>query len=300
MYGIVDIGSNTMRLSCYRVVDKHLLHVFHKKTMVGLAGYINEDNCLSKKGIKMAIDTLNDYNNIVKCVGLDQLYVIATASFRNVDNTDEIVKAIKEQTGIKVAVLSGKEEAMYDFKGATYCTDAKSGIVVDIGGGSTELVWFDQKEVRDAVSIPVGSLNTFTRFVDQFFPDQEEENEIRMHVRNTLEKFIDESDALAKHNDLILGVGGTNRACAKLYNDFYDLDTKNTRMECEKISLMLKRIMKGKKSDRKRILKMVPDRIHTIIPGIIVLDEIYKYYQCKEIELSAGGVREGFMLEKLF
>lgn len=293
MYGIIDIGSNTIRLSCYRVVEKQLIHVFHKKSMVGLAGYVNDKKCLSEKGIQKAIETLEDFQNIVMCVGLDKLYVIATASFRNVHNTTEIVNSIYKKTGIQVDVLSGKQEAMYDFNGATYCTDADDGMVVDIGGGSTELVCYKGRKAERAESISLGSLNMYSKFVDGLFPTEEEEMNIREYVKNELEQMD------LKKQKLVLGVGGTNRACMKLYNDYYDFTAGNTFMECEKISQMLKQIRKEERVWMGRILKIIPDRIHTIIPGMIVLDEINNYYKCKEVQLSAWGVREGYMIEKV-
>lgn len=292
MYGIIDIGSNTMRLSCYRVVEKELIPTFHKKNMAGLAGYVDDDNCLSKKGIKRAIDTLEDFKKLIMCVGLDKLYVIATASIRNVDNTEKVVKEIFDKTGIEVEILSGKQEAMYDFQGATYCCDSESGLVVDIGGGSTELVCFDNHRVEDANSIPVGSLNCFSKFVDGLFPTEEEEEDIRAFVRKHLDKL-----KIGKQK-IILGVGGTNRACMKLYNDYYDCESDNTIMESDKITELLQTIVGDEKTGMKRILKIVPDRIHTIIPGMIVIDEINQYCKCKKIQLSAGGVREGYMVEK--
>lgn len=294
MYGIIDIGSNTMRLSCYKVVEKQLIHIFHKKDMAGLAGYVDENNCLSDAGIQKAVSTLEDFRNIVTCVGLDKLYVIATASLRNINNTKEVVNEILDKTGMQVQVLSGKEEAMYDFKGASYCTDFKSGIVVDIGGGSTELVCFNNKEPESAVSLPIGSLNTFSKFVENLFPNKKEEDNIRKYVKEKLEDLND-----LKKQKLVIGVGGTIRACTKLYNDYYDLHSKNTILDCERISAMLAKINDGKKSEMTKILKIVPDRIHTIIPGMILLDEINNYYKCRTIQLSAWGVREGYMIEKV-
>jgi exopolyphosphatase/guanosine-5'-triphosphate,3'-diphosphate pyrophosphatase len=293
MYGIIDIGSNTMRLSCYRVVEKQLIHVFHKKSMAGLAGYVDEKNNMTDAGVEKAIETLEDFKNIVMCIGLDKLYVIATASLRNVDNTDKILKKIADRTGIEIQILSGEQEAMYDYKGATYCTDTKNGMVVDIGGGSTELVCFKDDVAGTAVSLPIGSLNTFSKFVNGMFPTAKEEKNIREYVKAQLEK-ID-----IKKQQKILGVGGTNRACMKLYNDYYNLSSTNSEMECDKIPELLEAISGGEKKDVNKILKIIPDRIHTIIPGMLILDEIQKYYKCKSIKLSTWGVREGYMIEKV-
>ncbi len=293
MYGIIDIGSNTMRLSCYRVVDRTLISTFHKKVMAGLAGYVDEKKCLSKEGIEKAVKVLKDFKTIIMCVGVDNFYIIATASLRNVENTEEIVEKIRKKTDMHVQVLSGKEEAMYDFKGATYCTKLEEGLVVDIGGGSTELVPFEGTNVKKAASIPMGSLNLFSKYVDDLFPNENEEQEIRGCVKKEFEKL----DIERKKE--ILGVGGSNRACLKLYNDFYNLGAGNSEMDCEKIHEMLKNFCSNKKNGMGRILKMVPDRIHTIIPGMIVLDEVSRYYKCKKVQISNWGVREGYMIEKV-
>lgn len=293
MYGIIDIGSNTIRLSCYRVVDKMLIPVFHKKEMAGLAGYVDENKKLSAKGIAKAIKTLKDFQKIVMCVGLDNLYVIATASFRNVENTAEIIKKIQDQTGLNVQVLSGEEEAMCDFNGARHNEDMEEGMVLDIGGGSTELVPFSGDHVNHAVSIPLGSLNLFSKCVEEIFPTKAEEMLIRMRVRRELDKL-----AISGKRD-ILGVGGSNRACLKLYNDYYKMEDDNREMECEKIHEMLGAFSVNQKKVMKRILRIVPDRIHTVLPGIIILDEIINHYHCKKVVVSKWGVREGFMIEKV-
>lgn len=293
MYGIIDIGSNTMRLSCYRVVDRSLVTIFHKKSTAGLAGYVDENKNLSKEGIDKAIKTLKDFQKIVMCVGLDNLYVIATASFRNVENTEEIITQIFQETGLNVRVLSGEEEAICDFNGARYNDRLEEGMVVDIGGGSTELVPFSGDNVKRAVSIPLGSLNLFSKCVEDLFPDKSEEMAIRARVRRELDKL----DIEAKRE--ILGVGGSNRSCLKLYNDYYKLEDSNREMDCEKIHEMLQDFCNNHKKVMKRILKLVPDRIHTVIPGMLVLDEIISYYKCRKVKVSNWGVREGYMIGKV-
>lgn len=293
MYGIIDIGSNTMRLSCYRVVDRELVPMFHKKMMAGLAGYVDENQCLSEDGINIAIETLKDFYKIVLCIGFDRVYVIATASFRNVENTKDIVAQIKEATGIDVEVLSGKQEALYDFKGATHNVVAKHGIVVDIGGGSTEIVCFNEGNVESATSLPIGSLNTFSKYVSELFPTDDEEKKIRQQVKKQLEQL-----SVTKHS-FMLGVGGSTRACMKLYNSYYKLDSSNVEMNCTMLTELLANMGSGQIVDMKKILKIVPDRIHTIIPGMIVLDEIAKAYESKTIHLSSWGVREGYLIENV-
>lgn len=292
MYGIIDIGSNTMRLSCFNVENKTLKSIFHKKIMAGLAGYVEEGK-LSEKGIDKAVDTLLEFKQIIQNISIEKLFIIATASFRNVNNTDIILKVIKEKTGFLVEVLSGEEEAKCDFVGATYCLNAKSGVVVDIGGGSTEMVTFDSDSIEKAVSVPIGSLNMFTMFVDKIFPKNSESMKIRNAVKNELNK-VNRCE-----KQTVLGVGGTNRAVCKLYNDYYEKDKNNLIMNCNNITEMLDDMLENKDKATKKILRIVPDRIHTIMPGMFIMDEINNYYKCETIEVSEWGVREGYLLNKL-
>lgn len=293
MYGIIDIGSNTVRLSCYRVVDRTLISVFHKKSMVGLAGYVDGVGNLSEAGIRKLIYTLDSFKKIVMCVGLDSLYVIATASLRNVENADYVVSRVRDEVGYTIEVLGGEEEATYDFLGATYFDKMESGMVVDIGGGSAELVPFVGNEMKNAVSIPIGSLSLYTKYVTDIFPSDSEERAIRDRISKELGKIDIESEKK------VLGVGGSNRACVKLYNNYYNLGEDNNIMSYNKIHEMLVGFLSDKRDMLRRVLKIVPYRVNTILPGIIILDEICSKYKCKTVRISYGGLREGYVIKKV-
>lgn len=294
MYCIIDIGSNTMRLSCYRVIDQQLTYVFHKKRMAGLASYVEENGNLTKKGLEKAIEILSDFKKIIQSVGIDTVFIIATASFRNVKNTQEILTQIRDTTGFDVEVLSGEEEAIYDFIGASHLSSPRDGMVVDIGGGSTELVFYSGVNIKKALSLPFGSLNLYSKKVEKLFPKKDEVHEIRKLIKDSLDKL-----GITINNQTILGVGGTNRAVCKLYNEFFSLPSDNKVMKCNKITKMLHKIREDKQIALSYILQIVPDRIHTIIPGMIIMDEINKYYQCNDVEVSSWGVREGYLIQKL-
>ncbi len=294
MYGIIDIGSNSMRLSCFKRTEKDLSYVFHKKYMAGLASYVTKKNLLSERGIDKAVEILTDFKKIISSVGIENVSIIATASIRNVNNTEEILEQIKERTGLDVEVLTGKEEALCDFVGATHFTKASEGIVVDIGGGSTELVFFSDSQVEEAVSIPYGSLNMYTKHVTKLFPKKKEIHEIQSLVRKELEHISSWNG-----NRVILGVGGTSRAVCKLYNDFYDLPITNRKISCDKLSKLLEELKDDKEFCMRKLLQIIPERIHTILPGLLIMDEIIRFYDCKEVEISSWGVREGYLIDRI-
>ena len=140
--GIADVGSNTIRLSIYRWEGTQFKLLLNKKVMAGLAGYI-KDGALSDSGILVACRTLAGFRALLDNFGLHDLYVFGTASLRNIVNTEDAVQTIREVTGLTVEVLSGADEAALSFQGAAAGGGASSGLLTDIGGGSTELVAYD-------------------------------------------------------------------------------------------------------------------------------------------------------------
>ena len=107
-YAVVDIGSNSMRLSAYDVEKTTFKTLFKEKIMAGLAGYV-ENGRLSEAGIQRACEGLLEFKATLNTLELEQASVFATASLRNVCNTDQAVRRLRDATGLPVAVLSGQE-----------------------------------------------------------------------------------------------------------------------------------------------------------------------------------------------
>lgn len=295
IYGVIDVGSNTIRLSIYKYENEKITSLLKKKTMAGLAGYVKAGN-LSLDGIALACSIIQEYKNILLNFNITNISIFATASIRNVKNADDVVRNIYEHTGYVVDVISGEEEATLDFVGATHALPITSGLLIDIGGGSTELAVYEDTQLKQAVSLPIGSLNLFSRHVSKLFPKKEEkaaiENEILEHLHNLDLKV----NSHGFHT--ICGVGGTIRAAQKLNMTIYK-ETLSKPVPVENIDNMLQLAKKEDKKTLRRILQVVPDRVHTIIPGLLILHNIATYYGCKEIYVSNYGVREGYLFEKV-
>lgn len=295
MYGIIDIGSNTIRLSVYRMKeDGGIKNVFNKKSTTGLAGYIDEDGNLTETGIQEAIYVLRDFKNIAESVELTGLYAFATASIRNVVNTKEAVEAIEAACGLKINVLSGEEEAECDFIGANYRMKLDTGILVDIGGGSTELVFYKNQKIEKAFSFPIGALNMYKQYVEKVFPTKDEMEQIEKHMVRYLAKLERPKYACKE----LCGVGGSVRAGLKLHNIWNDLD-KNRSMDSRDVKKILKYYLKEPKKAMTEIVQLIPDRAHTILPGLCILNAILKYFEVETIQVSSYGVREGYYLSRV-
>ena len=223
------------------------------------------------------------------------MFVFATASLRNVANTDEAVAAIEAATGFEVEILTGSREAFLDFIGAAHFTRLSSGVLVDIGGGSTEIVTFTAGEADRALSIPIGSLKLYTAYVESVLPDKAERKKIRQRVMAELDGLSGFSQQTVA---LMVGVGGSIRAAGKLYQDETGLPFTE-RIPVAALQKLLGKVEKADRATLRRLLQVMPDRVHTFIPGMILLETIASYFQVKELTISPYGVREGYVYDRM-
>ena len=230
MYGIIDIGSNTMRLNIYEYLDNQVYLMISKKITAGLAGYVNKNGHLTKKGINVAISSLKEFQMILNHIDVEETYAFATASLRNINNSYEATKAIEEKSGFDIELITGEEEATLGYVGASMILTLDDGLLIDIGGGSTELVLYENGEIKTATSLPFGSLSLSNKYVAEFLPNEKEILRIRNHVLKQLKSV---SNAITpENNKLICGVGGTVRAARKLNNEIRKYPEEIGRASC--------------------------------------------------------------------
>lgn len=294
--GIADVGSNTMRLSIFQYDEAGFRLLLNKKEMAGLAGYVSE-GVLSPEGIRVACRILLKFRLLLENLGTSEFYAFATASLRNITNTEEALDAIRAETGVALEVLSGAEEAALSFRGAlsTAPQPEGTGLLADIGGGSTELVAYGNGVIRAGRSLPLGSLSLYTQMVSGLFPSPEEAKRIRQRARQELHRAGCDDGTVFPH---LLGVGGTIRAVGKLCDDLNG-GTQGRLLTAEEIQTLYRLLKKGDKSTLRQILRSTPDRVHTILPGLIILNTVIKTHGVETVTVSTQGVREGYLLRRV-
>ena len=292
--GIVDLGSNTIRLSIYHWEGQDFRLLLNKKTMAGLAGYV-QGGVLSDSGILVACRTLCSYRALLDNFQVSKMHVFATASLRNISNTGEAVETIRDVTGIPVEVLSGDEEAALSFKGAVLPGGVSTGLLADIGGGSFELVSYEDMSITSACSLPVGSLSLYTRFVNGLFPTPEERKAMRAYV----EEQLDRARTAGVRRSRLCGVGGTIRALNKLSVDVFHKPPESRSMTAEELRELYKLLKKDGRDTLRQILHAAPDRVHTLVPGLVILNTIIKAYGVEQVTASSSGVREGYLMDRV-
>ncbi|MCL1876263.1 MAG: hypothetical protein FWF87_08415 [Synergistaceae bacterium] len=270
--------------------------MFHKKSMAGLIGYVDGTGNMSGKGIAKAVSVLNEFKRIFDSVDVKEIYMFATAALRNINNSEYALHEIRRLTGFDIELISGEQEAVYDYIGATHHIYVpKRGIIVDIGGGSTELVFYSDREIKKSLSIPFGSLNCYSMFVEKLLPTKAEVKKIQSVLWEELANI----DAPENDYQVVCGIGGTIRAACKLNNDFYSMPPSNRQIEVVNIGNIIKILKEVNRETFHKVLRIVPDRIHTIIPGMTILKTITKRFNTESIIVSEYGLREGYLYQKL-
>ncbi|MDO5301137.1 MAG: exopolyphosphatase [Tissierellia bacterium] len=299
IHGIIDIGSNTIRLSVFAVEGRQVSNLFNEKATVGLGSY-REKGAITPEGIKKLICTLQNFLSITDNFGdIEEVHAFATASIRNVNNTEEVLAEVKEATGLAIELLSGSEEARLAFMGAGQTLDEEelaSGILTDIGGGSTEIVFFHNRKIVDSFSLDLGSLTAYKDYACGLFLTSEE----RKAVDGRLKELLSLGKMPRDYFDVLCAVGGSARAILKYYNEYFDEHPDNRTMNPDDLKAIMKELLDlDYKEKMNRILKIKADRIHTFLPGMTILYRIAKYYHVHTISVSQTGIREGYVYDRL-
>lgn len=302
-YGVIDLGSNTIRLCVYEVKDdgkpaytkKDFRTLLNNKVMAGLSSHV-VDGLFTDQGITHALDVLAGHAKRLKYFDCKRTDVFATAVLRNCDNSAEAVKAIEKGSGLPITLLRDTEEAHLGFVGATCDRTIETGTLVDIGGGSTELTRVVGGIDHDNVSIGQGSLSSFSEHVRAILPDR---HEVRMIDRSFETLLREETDIARYHSPTIYGIGGSIRAAAKMYAEAFGNGTRPDTLTIDGIEAIIELCRKNPDAFAHTALKAVPDRIHTIIPGCLLIRRLMEDLNANELIICKKGVREGYLIERM-
>ncbi len=289
-YAVIDVGSNTIRLCVYEYTKDGLLLLQNRAIMARL-GEKRKDGYLTDEGISAAVLALCELKNYIPKEAKEDVYVFATASLRNVLNTEDAVLKIYQKTGFSIEILSGEVEADFTFSGAKAEQGFSEGILADIGGGSSELVLFSGGEKEEAKSLVMGSLTARSKFVKGEYFTHGDAERIRSEVRNFLENHFSASEK----KEIFYGIGGAVRA-ALLMEQYFAGSISGAVSSLEN---MLSACIENPKMAEDIILKASPGRLDTALPGLAMICEIASFFKSERLVACEGGVREGYLLYKI-
>ncbi|GGA27816.1 Ppx/GppA phosphatase family protein [Paenibacillus physcomitrellae] len=292
--GIIDIGSNSIRLVIYEIEPGGCYRIIYEnKYSARLSREVAPDGTIPRSHLDAAVNILNQFKMICRDFRTTHIRAAATAAIRNAANAEEIIGWLEADTGLVIERVSGEREAYYGFLGVLQSMDVQDGMIVDIGGGSTELTLFRNRKLLHSISIPLGAVNGLARFATEEQWDKSQIEALRAEIRQALEPlgWPQSNPGLP-----LIGLGGTIRTLAKIHQrqTKYSLPAvHHYEMEGKTVDGMAELLPSESSSFRKKLPGLSKDRADLIVPGLLILQTVFHTIQADRYIVSGAGLRDG-------
>lgn len=299
--GVIDIGSNTIRLVVYGIDEYYnYIEIHNIKTPARLSQYLNEENDIvnmSQSGIDTLIRILVDFKEVAERFTVTKLLPMATAAVRQSDNVGDIISQVKAATDLDIQLVSEEDEATLGQYAVTHTTTVHDAITIDIGGGSCEVTIFKDKQMVAYQSFPFGAVSLSKEFFSgKDHNDPEAIENVHRYVRKQFKKY----DWIKKTKLDILAIGGSARNVANVHqraNKYPLAGLHGYAMSLQDVEDTLTKFKTSSLDEMNNIDGLSTDRRDIIIPAAIVFTELFQITKAKSFILSSQGLREGIVLK---
>ncbi|AJD90814.1 hypothetical protein JMA_14970 [Jeotgalibacillus malaysiensis] len=296
---VIDIGSNTIRLVLYEYdPEKGMKEVENIKTVARLKMYLDDEQNLTDEGVAILEEALLAFNEIIDFHGIKDIRAAATAAVRQAQNSDEIVKRMKKQTGIDIKILTEEEEAFFGFLAVIHSTPVMSAVTIDIGGGSTEVTYYEHKQLQHSHSFPFGAVSLKKDFMGG---DQMTKGERKKLIKFLRESFLS-LDWLADKKVPIVAIGGSARNIAQIHQQSVNYPVAGVHqywMTENDLKEVNDELIEMSKEELEKLDGLSSDRTDIIAPASQVFCELYDIVDAKGFMFSRKGLRDGIVFREL-
>ena len=291
-YSVIDISSSSISMIAADVTARSAEIVFKDRASLSLLHYL-EGKSLSARGIDKLVEAVIVMKGKCAELGVDVLYLIATAALRAAENFDQVRAELLERTGLPVNLIDGRTEAYCDYVANRIYSSYEKAALIDIGGASTEICDLSVDDRNKMISLDVGIINLHKKFVEEIQPNEDEAKGIKKFVLRKLEK--SELPGDAAFNTVVL-VGATNLALYDVYAEYTgDAPEDGARtMSYKKFKKLTKHLLSGS-SRSKLILETAPEKLHSVGIAAVVAKTLIKRFGAENIVASDRGVKEGYL-----
>ncbi|HWL56710.1 MAG TPA: Ppx/GppA family phosphatase [Paracoccus sp. (in: a-proteobacteria)] len=289
--GVVDVGSNSIRMVVFDGAARSPAYFYNEKVMAGLGQGLAASGRLNPEGVRRGMAALRRFAALAEGMGIKPLTCVATAAVREAEDGPEFRKAVERETGLKLWVIDGEEEARLSAQGVLLGWPDAKGLVCDIGGSSMELAEVADGKVGRRITTPLGPFR-----LQQVKGGA---SGLRAHIR----KITDEAAAqLGRGHEQVYLVGGSWRAVARL-----DMERVNYpmtvlheyRMTPQAVLQTVKWIDEQNLTELRGRLGISASRMDLVPLASQVLRELVQSFEPKSLAISSYGIREGLLYEQM-
>jgi exopolyphosphatase/guanosine-5'-triphosphate,3'-diphosphate pyrophosphatase len=297
----IDIGTNSIHMIVVQVrPDLSFEVIDREKDMVRLGAGGLDGRSLTPTAIGAALQTLSKFRRIAESHKVDEIVACATSATREADNGGDFIAEVDRQTGIRIRVISGTEEARLIHLAAGYGVDigATTAVVVDIGGGSVEITLGSAASLTVGRSFKVGVIRLTERFVKSDPLSGGDERRLIKHLNREMGTYIDQ--IVGKGFDRVIGTSGTILSLGQMASTDDGEppeDVRNLRVSAKALHRLRKHLVESDIEERLATPGMDPRRADLSVAGSVLFDTIIRRLSTKEFTLCDLALREGIVLD---
>ncbi len=293
---IIDLGSNTARLLLVEVRENgHFQIVDQLKESPRLGEGMERDGFLKPARIQATIKTLKMFRKLCDANGIERVIAVATAAVRRAKNQRSFLDEVSATCGIKLKVLSAEEEAIYVYRGVINTMDIPKGVILEIGGGSTKIVYYNRRNLLNYETLPFGAITLTELFSDETSPEAQAEK-IEEFFTEQLKK-IDWLQTVDSDAQMI-GVGGSFRNLCRMTKIMkkYPLKAIHNYVVSDADFSHVYDLLKSLDLDRKKKIKGLSSGRADILPSALAaISAFKKYMNMDRMVVSGSGLRTGML-----
>ncbi|MBP5242857.1 MAG: Ppx/GppA family phosphatase [Clostridia bacterium] len=298
--GIVDLGSNSARLVIVDIfADGYFMVVDEMKESVRLGQDMDRDGFLKPQRIAETIKTLKMFKRLCESHKVKRIIAVGTAAVRRAKNQRSFLDEIQATCGMRINVLTPEEEATYVYRGVINSMDVPRGLILEIGGGSTKIIYYNRRNILNYEVMPFGAV-TLTDLFD------EEEGKTAEATARIEEFFTEQLKNIPWLKELepdvrMVGVGGSFRALFKINKMVrkYPLDNvHNFNFEVDDFHIIYDTVKSLDVEKRKRIRGLSPARADIMPAALAIIQSFVNYTGIQNFVMSNAGLREGIMFNQ--
>ena len=295
----IDIGTNTILLLIAEVDKGKLKSLFEAETVVRLGERLQRNGILSDEAMKRGLQALSQYLDKCKTMEVQKIFVVGTSALREAKNSEYFLKMIKEKLNLSIEIISGEEEAQLSFLAVVRDLKEleKSTLVIDVGGGSTELILGRGDQIIEWASLPLGIVHLTEQYLISDPVKEEEWKKMEMEIRKLLPQIPHPKEPL-----LMVSIGGTDTTLASVeqgLEEFIPEKVHHFILKKESLKKQVDLYRSKTIEERRKIPGLPPARADVILAGGAILYMVMERLDCASVLISSHGVRYGLLYQKL-
>ena len=292
----IDVGSNSLHMVIAQIdADGGATNLWRMKEMVGLGRNSFPSHRLSQEAMDRALLALKRFGQIAQRRGCEKVVAVATSAVREAENGGDFIERARREAGVNVRVVSAREEARLIYIGVRHAMDFAGGphLIIDIGGGSVEMIVADAKTPILLESRKIGSARMTARFIRNDPPKKREIEQLAHHYGTELGPLLQQVRELKPVR--VIGTSGTLENLAAMCGSRQD--ALKAEIEREALDDLVDKLLKTKAAERVKIRGLDEKRQDQIIAGALLTLFFITELGIKRIVLCGSALREGILLE---